>query len=196
MAYQGEARKTSQFHKLLMKDELGLKETFSGWSLWRFMSFALNWFFLARKACKNSVGFDAAVVKGGGADAFNTKFLRCSLSLAKPGSLSDFSLYDLSIESWSLSMVFIKTWSFLKTFWSGLEIDSSDSVSNWITVFCPFAHEGWFAPPIHLCCSTPRVQNWSDLLPVTQMAKLKDMDKNGHSGRKLRWVLLFVSLIS
>jgi len=30
MAYQGEARKTSQFHKLLMKDELGLKETFSG----------------------------------------------------------------------------------------------------------------------------------------------------------------------
>jgi len=46
----GRSQKNSQFHRLLMKEELGLKAFFSDCSLCNIMSLALNWLFFARNA--------------------------------------------------------------------------------------------------------------------------------------------------
>ena len=44
----GSSQKNSQFQRLFMNEELGLKATFSDCSLCIIMSLALNWLFLAR----------------------------------------------------------------------------------------------------------------------------------------------------
>jgi len=46
----GKSQKKSQFHRMLMKKELGLKATFSASSLCKIISLALNWLFFAWNA--------------------------------------------------------------------------------------------------------------------------------------------------